>query len=57
MLILLKKKKFHPFQNGLIFRENNKEIYIANKTGYIVIKKSNLLSQRVQKNYLGKKFL
>ena len=53
----VKKKKFHPFQNGLIFRENNKEIYIANRTGYIIIKKDNLISQRIQKKYLGKRFL
>ncbi len=53
----VKKKKFHPFQNGLVFRENNKEIYIANKTGYIVIKKYNLKSKRAQKRYLGKRFL
>jgi len=53
----VKKKKFHPFQNGLIFRENNREIFIANKTGYIVIKKDNIKSEKVQKKYLGKKFL
>lgn len=53
----LKKRKFHPFQNGLIFRESDKEICIANKTGHIIVKKNNLSCQKIQKTYLGKRFL
>jgi methionyl-tRNA formyltransferase len=53
----IKKTKFHPFQNGLVFRENQREICIAKNYGHIVVKKKNLISQKIQKVYLGKKFI
>tara|TARA_B100000989_G_scaffold299057_1_gene292646 strand:- start:9969 stop:10892 length:924 start_codon:yes stop_codon:yes gene_type:complete len=53
----VKKKKFHPFQNGLVFREDNSKIYVANNTGYIVLKKTNLNSKKMLKNYIGKRFI
>ncbi len=54
---IIRNKKFHPFQNGIIYRENNSEIYISNSTGSILIKKINLKSNHSQKKYLGKRFL
>ena len=51
------KVKFHPFQNGLIFRFHKNYFYIANREHYIKISKKNLLG--LNKNpsfYLGKKF-
>ena len=51
------KKKFHPFQNGLIFRENKYEIFVAHNSGYITLKKKNLKSKIKQKKYLGKRFI
>ena len=50
------KQKFHPFQNGIIFRENKTEIFVAHNSGYIVIKKKNLKTFKITKKFLGKKF-
>ena len=37
--IIKMKNKFHPFQTGLIFRQNKKEIFIAHREGIIKIKR------------------
>ena len=50
------KKKFHPFQNGLIFRENKTEIFVAHSTGYLILQKKNLNANKIQKSYIGKRF-
>ncbi len=49
------KKKFHPFQNGIIFRENKKKIFIANQTGYLEILKEDLIYQKKIKSLIGKR--
>ncbi len=49
-------RKFHPYQNGLIFRENKNSIFVANFKGIIKLEKSSIeCSQKL--NLLGKKFL
>ena len=51
------KMRFHPFQNGLIFRFYNNSFYIANRDYYIKISKKNIIG--LKKNpifYLGKRF-
>ena len=52
----IKKKTFHPFQNGIIFRESKSKIFVAHKTGYLILKKNNLDANKMLKSYLGKKF-
>ncbi len=51
------KVKFHPFQNGLIFRYHNNFFYIANRGNYIKISKKQIIGMKKNPNfYLGKKF-
>ena len=50
------KKKFHPFTNGLIFKENKKKVFVANSTGYIEIFKRDLKFRKKMKSFIGKRF-
>ncbi len=52
------KIKFHPFQNGLIFKFHKNSFYIASRSHYIKISTENIIG--LKKNYffyLGKRFL
>ena len=52
------KTKFHPFQNGMIFKIEKQKFYVASKQHEIVIEKKNTKNfQSNIKRYLGKKFL
>tara|TARA_B100001250_G_scaffold411438_1_gene440093 strand:- start:1414 stop:2340 length:927 start_codon:yes stop_codon:yes gene_type:complete len=53
----LSKKRFHPFQNGLVFRENNKKIFIAHQTGYLEILKKDLKYEKKFKSFIGKRLV
>ena len=50
------KRKFHPYQNGIIFRKDKKYIYIANQKGSIKIKISDILLKNKKSKFLGKRF-
>lgn len=51
-----KKEKFHPFQNGLIFRKDKKSIYVANQKGSIKIRINNISFKNEKIKFLGKRF-
>ena len=53
----IKNKKFHPFQNGIVFRENKNKIFVANFSGYLEIFKKDIKSKNKIKSFLGKRFL
>ena len=49
--------KFHPFQNGIIFRFYKNNFYIANRDHFIKISKSQIIGLKKRPSfYLGKKF-
>ena len=48
------KKKFHPYQNGIVFRKDKKYIYISNQKGSIKIKIKDILFEKKTK-FLGKR--
>lgn len=51
------KEKFHPFQNGIIFRHHNFFIYIASGKYAIKISLSDTVGiNKIKSQYLGKKF-
>lgn len=50
------KNKFHPFQNGIIFRTSKNFLFVANENGIIKINRNNIVCQNKIK-FLGKKFL
>lgn len=49
------KKKFHPYQNGIVFRKDKKYIYVSNQKGSIKIKIKDIHFAKNTK-FLGKKF-
>ncbi len=51
----IKNKKFHPFQNGIVFRENKNKIFVANFSGYLEILKKDLKCKKKIKSFLGKR--
>ena len=53
----IKSKKFHPYQNGIIFRENQKTIYVANFSGHLEILKKDLKYNKKIKSFLGKRLI
>jgi len=48
------KKKFHPYQNGIVFRKDKIYIYISNQKGSIKIKIKDILFEKKTK-FLGKR--
>lgn len=50
------KKKFHPYTNGIIFRETKNKIFISNFNGYVVVLKKDLKYKKI-KNFIGKRFV
>jgi len=53
----IKNTKFHPFQNGIVFRENRNKIFIANFSGYLEISKKDIKCKKKIKSFLGKRFI
>ena len=51
----IKKKKFHPYQNGIVFRENTNKIFVANFSGYIEILKKDIKCNKKIRSFLGKR--
>lgn len=51
-----KSKKFHPYQNGIVFRVEKNFIYVANTKGVIKIDKKSIICKKKTK-FLGKKLL
>jgi methionyl-tRNA formyltransferase len=54
---VIKSKKFHPYQNGIIFRENQEKIFIANFSGYLEILKKDLKYNKKINSFLGKRLI
>ena len=50
------KNKFHPFQNGIIFRSSKNFLFVANENGIIKINRNDIVYKNKIK-FLGKKFL
>lgn len=50
------KNKFHPFQNGIIFRTSKNFLFVANENGIIKINRNNIVYKNKIK-FLGKRFL
>jgi len=51
------KEKFHPFQNGIVFREHNKFIYIAAEKYALKVSLSDILGiDKTKYHFLGKRF-
>jgi len=52
------KEKFHPFQNGIVFREHNKFIYIAAEKYALKVSLSDIEGiDKTKYHFLGKRFL
>lgn len=53
----ISKVKFHPFQNGIIFRLDKKNIFVAASNHYIKIPINQIKTKKIKnKFFLGKKF-
>ena len=51
------KNKFHPYQNGMVFRKDKKYIYVSNQKGSIKISLADISSEDETIKLLGKKFI
>ena len=51
------KRRFHPYQNGIVFRKDKNYIYISNQKGSIKIRISDILFAKKDTKFLGKKFV
>ena len=49
------KKKFHPYQNGIVFRKDKTHIYISNQKGSIKVRISDILFENKKTKFLGKR--
>jgi len=49
----LSKLNFHPFQYGLIFKKDKKNLYILAKDGFVIIPTNEVFSKKIKKFSLG----